>query len=467
MNKSTFIHTVRKWSPSIIVTITILIGAYYYHQEIMNWFGIGDYEVSHLDQDSKAGSQSMGSQSMKQPETAPSQDSKAGSQSIGSQSMKQPEMAPSTEASGEIAHYTCSMHPSVKSQDPGTCPICKMDLTPVTQQEVETGTVLIDSKRRQLIGVRTSPVKYHNMTKVIRSAGIVEYDETRLTDINLKFRGWIEKMYADFTGKEVKKGETLFTIYSPELLEAQQAYLEARKSTSGTNRTTRTLESSRNRLLYWDLTSEQLAQIEKKGQPMQYVPIQSPVSGTIIKKNSVQGSEVKSGQMIYRIADLSVVWVEAELYESELPLVHKGQSVEITVSYLPGTKFSGEIAYKYPYLDPKTRRGRVRIEVKNKDGLLKPGMYTSVYLQVPLGERLAVPEEAVLYGGENNVVFLDLGEGRIRPKRITLGVRSAIPGLDENFVEVIDGLNPGDTVMTSGNFLIASESKLKSGIEEW
>jgi len=176
---------------------------------------------------------------------------------------------------------------------------------------------------------------------------------------------------------------------------------------------------------------------------------------------------VKSGQTIYRIADLTVVWVEAELYESELPLVNEGQSVDVTVSYLPGKQFSGEIAYKYPYLDPETRRGRVRIEVQNKDGLLKPGMYTSAYLHIPLGERLAVPEEAVLYGGENNVVFLDLGEGRIRPQRITLGVRSALPGLEEDFVEVIDGLNPGDTVITSGNFLIASESKLKSGIEEW
>lgn len=370
-------------------------------------------------------------------------------------------------ASDGIAFWTCSMHPSVKSQDPGTCPICKMDLTSVTNEEVQSGVIFVDAQRRQLTGVRTTTVMEQNLDKTIRAVGVVTYDETRLTDVTLKYRGWIGEMFADYTGKHVTRGKPLLTIYSPELLSAQQEYLDAAAAANVPGRTSRVAESAKERLLLWDLTKSQLADLVERGKPLQYIPVLSPATGTIIHKMAVKGSAVEPGKMIYRIADLSTVWIEAELYEDEVPLVKVGQTVDVSVSYLPGKKFEGTVSYIYPYLDPKTRRGRIRIEVANEDGLLKPDMYANVYIKLPIGKRLAVPEEAVLYGGENNVVFLDLGEGRMRPQRVKLGVRATDSGLGMDLIEVLDGLKPGDTVVTSGNFLIASESKLKSGIEKW
>ena len=359
------------------------------------------------------------------------------------------------------------MHPSVKPKDPGTCPICKMDLTAVTHEEVNSGVIFVDARRRQLIGVRTATVMEQNLVKTIRAKGVVTYDETRLKDVNLKFRGWVGELYADYTGKHVKEGEPLFTIYSPELFSAEQEYLDGLASQKGTQRSGRLLESARNRLLLWDLKESQLEELSRSGKPLQYVPILSPATGTVIHKMVVSGSAVDAGSMVYRIADLSVLWVEAELYQSEVPLVEAGQAATVSVSYLPGENFTAKVSYVYPYLDPKTRRGRVRLEDKNPDGALKPEMFANVYLEIPLGKKLAVPEEAVLYGGENNVVFLDLGEGRMRPQRVKLGARATATGLGMDLVEVLEGLQTGDTVVTSGNFLVASESKIKSGIDKW
>jgi Cu(I)/Ag(I) efflux system membrane fusion protein len=342
-----------------------------------------------------------------------------------------------------------------------------MDLTPVTQEEVQSGVIFVDAQRRQLIGVRTTTVMMQNLDKTIRAVGIIAYDETRLTDVTLKFRGWIGELFADYTGKHVQQGEPLFTIYSPELLSAQQEYLDSLAATDLPGRTTRVAEASRDRLLLWDLSQKQLEELAQHSKPLQYLPMLSPATGTIIHKMVVKGSAVEPGKLIYRIADLSNVWIEAELYEDEIPLVQVGQSVNVSVAYLPGRQFEGTVSYIYPYLNGKTRRGRVRLEVSNEDGLLRPDMFADVFITVPLGSRLVVPEEAILYGGENNVVFLDLGEGRIRPQRVTLGLRAAHHGLGTDLVEVIAGLAPGDVVVTSGNFLIASESKLKAGIEKW
>ena len=398
-----------------------------------------------------------------------------------SQPTTQPSIQPAQGPAEGIAYWTCAMHPSVKSNDPGTCPICKMDLTPVTQEEVQSGVIFVDAQRRQLIGVRTTTVMMQNLDKTIRAVGIIAYDETRLTDVTLKFRGWIGELFADYTGKHVQQGEPLFTIYSPELLSAQQEYLDSLAATDLPGRTTRVggpqmqfnriwgplAEASRDRLLLWDLSQKQLEELAQRGKPLQYLPMLSPATGTIIHKMVVKGSAIEPGKLIYRIADLSNVWIEAQLYEDEIPLVQVGQSVNVSVAYMPGREFEGTVSYIYPYLDSKTRRGRVRLEVSNEDGLLRPDMFADVFITVPLGSRLVVPEEAILYGGENNVVFLDLGEGRIRPQRVTLGLRAAHHGLGTDLVEVIAGLAPGDVVVTSGNFLIASESKLKAGIEKW
>ena len=191
------------------------------------------------------------------------------------------------------------------------------------------------------------------------------------------------------------------------------------------------------------------------------MPIVSPVSGTVIEKNIVRGTAVGAGMRLYRIADLSTVWVDAQVYEADLPLVAAGQTAEVTLSYLPGERFNATVSYVYPYLDAATRTGRVRLDVPNPDGKLRPDMYAEVTLEIPQGEQLVVPEAAVIMAGKTNLVFLDLGEGRLKPQRIEIGRKGA-----DGYI-VLSGLKEGDVVVTAGNFLIAAESKLKSGVGRW
>jgi len=454
MNNTTTTTLVRRWGATVLITAALITGALLFRRPLATWFeGPGE----------------------SQPQTASGSGTKAtdppaaGSASRtgqGSESKPSAAHRPHTPAEDETAYWTCSMHPSIKAHESGTCPICSMDLVPVSTTEVESGVVFVDARRRQLIGVRTATVEERNLKKTIRGHGVVDYDETRLTDVTLKYPGWVGSLFADYTGKFVRSGEPLFTVYSPDLLSAQQEYLDARATASPDGENT-LLAAAEQRLTLWGLTEAQREALARRGAPLTYVPVLSPATGTVIHKHVVQGAAVKSGQTLFRIAALSRLWVEAELYEDELSIVNVGQQVDVSVPYLPVRRFKGEVSYIYPYLDPETRRGRVRIEVANEDGLLKPDMYANVYFNVPLGKRLAVPDEAVLYGGENNVVFLDLGEGRLRPQRVELGLRASVPGLGTDFIEVLDGLRPGDTVVASGNFLIASESKMKSGIEKW
>ncbi len=370
--------------------------------------------------------------------------------------------APEGSLQADVAYYTCSMHPSVRSTTPGTCPICSMDLVPVTRNELVTGTIRVDAKQRQLIGVKTTVVERKAASLTVRAVGRVAYDETRLTDVTLKFQGWVGEVFADTTGAPVKKGEALFTVYAPELLSAQEEFLEStRRSKSARRPSNRLSESARRRLLLWDVSEAQVSNLTRTGKPSTYVPIHSPVSGIVIQKNVVDGSAVAPGERLYRIADLSHVWVEAELYEADLPLVKVGDTATVTLSYLPGESFSSTIDYVYPYLDAPTRTGRIRLIVPNEHGELKPDMYADVELSVPLGEQVLVPEDAVLRAGKTTLVFIDLGEGQLKPRTVELGRRTP-----EGYV-VRSGLEPGDVVVTSGNFLIAAESKLKSGVDKW
>jgi Cu(I)/Ag(I) efflux system membrane fusion protein len=320
----------------------------------------------------------------------------------------------------------------------------------------------MDAARRQLIGVKTAPVARKNVAVEIRAIGRVTYDETRLTDISLKYKGWLGSVFADYTGIRVTHGKPLFTIYSPELLSAQEEFLESLRRAGAQNERHRTLlETTRRRLRLWDLTKSQIARLAETQQPEEYVPILSPVTGTVIEKHVVAGSAVEPGMRLYRVADLSRVWVEANIYEADMPLVQVGQTAEQMLSYLPGQTFSGKVSYVYPYLDPTTRTGKVRLDVPNPNGTFKPDMYVNVALQIPFGQQLVVPEEAVVMAGKTNLVFLDRGNGRLQPQRLTLGRK-----VTDGFV-VLDGLQAGDTVVTSGNFLIASESKLKAGVAKW
>ena len=331
----------------------------------------------------------------------------------------------------------------------------------------ETGVVVVDAQRRQAIGVRTEPVQPRLLVITIRAAGKVAYDQTRLHDVSVKYKGWIANLVADEPGQAVRKGQVLFTLYSPELYAAQEELLSALNSqktaraTSAPDRADYLVQAARQRLRLWDLTENQIDGIAATGHPVQNVPIVSPVSGHLVEKNVVDGAAVEPGMKLFRIAGLDRVWVEADVYESELPAVKVGQAARVALPYEPHRSFQGRIAFVYPYVDPATRTTRVRVELANPGLELRPDMYANVELQRDLGFRLAVPEQAVLYAGERRFVFLDLGQGRLRPQQIEIGVRAG------DLFEVVKGLKEGDVIVTSGNFLVAAESRLKLALEQW
>lgn len=372
------------------------------------------------------------------------------------------------------AFYTCSMHPSVKQKQPGSCPICGMQLTPVTHDEHESGVIFVDEGRRDLLGITTAKVVRAPMAVEIRAVGRLTYDETRLKDVTLKLKGWISRLHVEATGQPIRMGQPLLTIYSPELYAAQQEYLLALRSqqspsatpsspggAGGATRSDYLVRGAEQKLRLWDLTPSQIASIAKRGEPIENVPILSPASGFVIEKDVVEGAAVEPGQRLFRIAALDKVWVEADVYEAELHQVKKGQSATVTLPYLPGRELEGKVAYVYPYLDPKTRTGRVRIELANKDLELRPDMYATVSLKVDLGEKLQIPVSAVLYTGPRRLVFVDLGEGRLRPQEVELGSRTA------DRVAIEKGLEVGQTVVKSGNFLVAAESRIRSASQFW
>jgi Cu(I)/Ag(I) efflux system membrane fusion protein len=378
---------------------------------------------------------------------------------------------PSAAAPGEIDHYTCSMHPSVKQAIPGTCPICGMNLIAVTKEQQELGVVMIDEGRRQLIGVRTEPVVVGPMRETFRAVGRVTYDESALSDVSLKVRGWITKLYVSETGQRVSRGQPLFTMYSPELYNAEQDFLlgmqgavasaQAADSTSTPRQPGLLAHASRQRLHLLGLSDAQIDAIAKNGKPSEDLAIPSPASGFVIEKNVVEGASVEAGMRLYRIAALSKVWVDADVYESDLAHVRVGQRATVTLDYLPGRAYDVKVAYVYPYLDPSVRTGRVRFELANKDLELRPGMFASVTLSSDLGTRVQVPTAAVVYTGPRRLVFVDLGDGRFRPTEVQVGIES------NGMYEVLSGLSPGDKVATSGVFLIAAEARISTAAKYW
>jgi Cu(I)/Ag(I) efflux system membrane fusion protein len=335
-----------------------------------------------------------------------------------------------------------------------------MDLVPVTRGELESGTIVVDQTRRQRIGVRSAPAQPRPLTLDLRAVGEVTYDETRLTDVNLRVSGWVEKLVVDKTGQPVKKGQTLFTLYSPELYTTQLEYL-AVAGKSGSTTVSELARVTRTKLSLLGMTAGQIRALERRGTGQENVAFASPASGYVLEKNIVEGARIESGTQVYRIADLSQVWVDAQVYEPDLPYVHVGQPARVELPYVPGRTYEGKVDFIYPTLEEATRTGKVRIVVDNPELELKPQMYASVVFEVDLGERLAVPVSAVVFTGPRRLVFVDLGEGRLRPQAVELGART------EGWYEVTDGLEAGDIVVTSGTFLIAAESRLRSALEFW
>jgi Cu(I)/Ag(I) efflux system membrane fusion protein/cobalt-zinc-cadmium efflux system membrane fusion protein len=303
------------------------------------------------------------------------------------------------------------------------------------------------------------------LTRTIRTYGHVTYDETRLAQVNLKFSGWIEKLHVDYTGAPVKKGAPLFDLYSPELVAAGEEYLAAldnvkRLSSDGSSQSF--LASARRRLEYFDIPESEIKKISATGRVERTITIRSPFPGVVIDKNAEVGSHIKAGATTYRIADLSRVWVETHIYEYELPWVKEGQTAVMTLPYEPGRTYTGKVAYIYPYLQAQTRDVVVRLEFENPHLSLKPDMYADVKIEsVASKEGLIVPSEAVIRSGERNVVFVARENNRFTPRDVTLGL-----ALDNRMTQVLTGLAPGETIVTSGQFMLDSESKLKEAAQK-
>lgn len=331
--------------------------------------------------------------------------------------------------------------------------------------ESSRAAIRLDARQRQAIGLTYGSVERRRIEKVIRTVGRFDYDERKLAAVTLKVSGYVERLFVDYTGKAVRKGDPLFTIYSPELVSAEQEYLLAVRNQkdlaksqvpSAAQSAASLLAASRQRLLLWNLTERQIRELEKAGKPSLQRTIYSPASGIVLEKMVVAGQSVQAGMTLYKIADLSTIWVYGDIYEYELPFVKVGQTAQIRLAYAPDRAFGARIAYIYPTLDPKTRTVKVRFEVENsEDDLLRPEMYGDVELHVLLGERLVVPKTAVLDSGRRQLVFVGSSDGYLEPRDVQLGDRV------DDYVEIREGLKGGERVVTSANFLVDSESQLQ------
>jgi RND family efflux transporter MFP subunit len=294
--------------------------------------------------------------------------------------------------------------------------------------------------------------------------GAVDFDETALTDVTTKFKGWVEKLYVDSTGQQVHRGDPLFDIYSPELYSAQVEYLLALNQPTNLSGTgAQALQSSAlAKLKFLDVPDEQIAQISKDGQARKTLRINAPRDGIVAEKMVVAGQMVEAGMKLYRLADLGTVWVQSQIYEQDLSLVRLGQEATVSLSYLPDRKFRGRVTYVYPTVDEKTRTAKVRMEFHNPGYFLKPGMFTTVELEAEVSPTaLLVPDSAVLRSGENNTVFVALEGGKFEPRTVALGLRA-----EGNFYQVLSGLSEGERVVTSGQFMLDSESQLREAIQK-
>jgi Cu(I)/Ag(I) efflux system membrane fusion protein len=328
-------------------------------------------------------------------------------------------------------------------------------------------TITISPERLQTIGVKFELAQPRPLDKAIRTVGRVEIDERRLAHVNIKLEGWIDRLFVNYTGERVQKGQILFTIYSPELVATQEEYLLAlkgKKALGGSEfpevaeGATSLLEVTRRRLRLWDITEDHIQDLERTGKVLKTLPIHSPITGTVIKKVALAGIHVNPGDELYTIADLSHIWIMADIYEYELPSIKPGQTARVTLSYDPRTVLTARVGFIYPTLDPQTRTAKVRFEMDNPGEKLKPDMYANVDLKIPLGTRLAIPRDAVLESGERQVIFIHHGGGKLEWRTVKLGAKAG------DWVEVLEGLKEGDHIVTSANFLIDSESQLKAAV---
>jgi len=373
----------------------------------------------------------------------------------------------STAATGsgerKIKYWRAPMDPTYISDEPGKSPM-GMDLVPVYEEEVKASTTIsIDPVTTQNMGIRTAELTNGPLTRTIRTVATIEPNETTLADVTTKFMGWAEKLHVDSTGEHVHKGDPLFEIYSPELYSAEIEYLLAVKTVlSAPGHADELLQTARTKLSFWDISDAQINELERRGAPEKTLKILAPIDGFVLEKMVIEGQMVPPGKKLYRIADLGLVWVQAQIYEQDLPFIKLGQEALVSLTYLPDRQFRGRVTYIYPDVDPKTRTVQVRMEFHNPGYFLKPGMFASVELTSELEpSALLVPDMAVLRSGGKNTVFVAIDDGKFAPRDVHLGVRG-----EDDMIQVLSGLEPGERVVTSGQFLLDSESQLREAIQK-
>lgn len=362
-------------------------------------------------------------------------------------------------------YWVDPMHPAYKSDKPGTAPDCGMDLVPVyddgngaTASNVNGyANVKVTPERQQSIGVQTGITEMRSLGREVRTVGRVAVDETRLYKITTKFDGYIEKLYVNVTGQQIRKGQPLFSVYSPDLLATQQEYLLAMRAAK---QSPTLLEAARQRLRLWDISNAEIRELERTGIARRSITIHSPASGFVLNKLAVEGARVMPGEPLFEIANLDHVWIQADVYESELQFIRIGATATTTLSYLPGRTWKGRVTFIAPTVDPMTRTVKVRSEFENADGALKPDMFGDVVIEQPAREVVVVPDSAVLQTGTRSVVFVVKDDGTFAPREISVGTKS------EQVYEVRSGLQAGEKVVTQANFLIDSESRLKAALAE-
>jgi len=416
--------------------------------------------------------------------------------------------------------WTCAMHPHVLEHGPGPCPICGMNLTevagssgapharpaastgereilfyrhpmdpeitsPVPAQDsmgmdyvavysddesVTSSTLRIEPAVIQKMNVRTERVELRDLHQPIRTVGYLEYDQQRMVTVTTKYSGWVEKVYVNYVGEKVRRGQPLFEIYSPELVQTEQELLSAIAFAKEMDdapedtrqRTMSMIESARERLGYWDVSAQQVARLEETGEVLRTLKVSAPADGLVMKRMAgLEGMAVHPGMELFHLSDLSSLWLSVELFEDQLGWVREGTPAEISLSYFPGESFTGKVRFMEPELSEKTRTIRAKIEVPNPDERLRTGMYATVEFQpLAIEDAVAVPTQAVLRTGQRSVVVIALGEGYFEPREVTLGHQV------EGYAEVLSGLEPGEEVVTSAQFLIDSESKLRDTIQK-